>query len=96
MSPRIVKCRSCGASMVFALSLDEQGALRRKKDNSPRYIPLNPDPADDGNLLVVPRDNGALAVRPLGPTEYADPRKRRTAHFATCPNADKHRRKDPR
>jgi hypothetical protein len=53
-----------------------------------RRIPLDPDPVPDGNVeLVAGRAIvlGRGVSRPAGAVLYV-------SHFATCPNAGKHRR----
>ncbi len=72
-------CRSCNQPITFAIT----GENRR--------MPINP-PTPDGNLYLYRKD-GTLrvstdsAVLPPG-TDLVTV----TSHFATCPNADKHRR----
>lgn len=80
------KCRSCGAAIRWAVSANTGGR-----------IPLDPQPVEGGNLGVVEwaehprpqRDTPVVAVDPVAAlTGY-----RYVTHFATCPNADRHRRK---
>lgn len=76
-------CRSCGAGIRWAVTATS-GAL----------IPLDEHPTDDGNLAVARQGNGDLIARVLKNGEHAGAHERRgTSHFATCPNADQHRRR---
>jgi hypothetical protein len=72
-----LKCKSCGAPIVWAVS------------SKGRALPLDPEPSPKGNLSL---DSGtppkARVVQPHG---LEGPLY--TSHFATCPNAKKHRRK---
>jgi hypothetical protein len=79
----MAECRSCGAPIIWALT--EQ--LKR--------IPMNPDPVVPPGLFVLDEVVGsgkpptaislARATGPSGPRLYE-------SHFATCPDAAKHRR----
>lgn len=72
-------CRSCG------------GEIRWAKTAHGRNMPLDADPApDDVHAGFVLRDGGKLALsvtRDMTPGETLY-----LSHFATCPNADQHRR----
>lgn len=70
-------CKSCGARIVWALT------AKRKR------IPIDPDKRSDGNLLIAGRlSTGELVVATMkkGDGDYV-------SHFATCPNAQQHRKK---
>jgi hypothetical protein len=62
-------------------------------------MPVDPDPVPDGNLVLTPGGAAisshdvplAAVVDPAQPTLDDPPRYR--SHFATCPNADQHRRR---
>lgn len=73
------ECSSCGAVIEWALTVG----------NKP--IPLDPGYQSNGNLVEL--DDGTF--RTLGQRDAADARGRgqklRRTHFATCPNAKKHR-----
>lgn len=75
------ECSSCGAPILWAIS--EKG----------KRIPMNPEPVVPPGLFVLidrpghPPDAISLA-RATGP---ARPRLYES-HFATCPDADRHRR----
>ncbi len=73
----MAKCNSCGAEIIWAHTA------------SGKAIPLDAEPVPFGNLVVVPGADGprALSVNipgALGP--------RYVSHFATCPNANQHRK----
>lgn len=74
------RCGSCHSEIEWATS--EAG----------RAIPIDAQPVDDGNLAVrrVGNELHSRVVKPddeLGPDE-----KRGVSHFATCPNANQHRK----
>jgi hypothetical protein len=55
-------------------------------------MPLDEMPVADGNVVVRKTIDGQVAVV-LGRTEEPDPLEARfKSHFATCPNAERHRR----
>lgn len=82
----LASCRSCADTIVWAVV-----------QASGKRIPLNPQPAADGNLAVtgfsakgvpfITYDRGQLE---LGEEPVTDDRY--VTHFATCPNARRHRR----
>jgi len=77
----VTTCGSCHAPIRWALTL------------AGKPIPLDPDPRPDGNLVVIETAdwNGLPLARPA---ELGDPPDgpRYVTHFATCPDADTHRR----
>jgi hypothetical protein len=75
-------CRSCGAEVVWAVT---PGGKR---------MPVDPEPVVDGNVHLDRRQNPPLAqVIGSAPTLYdEEPADVYVSHFATCPNADRHRR----
>jgi hypothetical protein len=72
-------CNSCKRSVVFART--ERGKL----------MPIDPRPAEDGNLEIIALVEDVPTVRVL---RKGDPTlaKRYMPHFATCPNAVRHRK----
>lgn len=90
-------CRSCHAPIWWAVS-----------ESSGKRIPLDPEPAGDGNIVETGRTHtsGVPMVRYLKksaavtwPTlalavggQQPD-QERYVSHFATCPDADQHRKK---
>lgn len=77
-------CRSCTAEIEWALTEAE------------RRIPLDPGHDPAGNLAELPPAPGIpLRVRAIAAGEIVDPGvRRRVSHFATCPQAASHRKKD--
>lgn len=78
-------CRSCGAQMVFVETIFG------------KRIPLDAEPnMEKGNIVVA---NG-VAIYISGPKREGEARvvaervglRLYTSHFATCPNADQHRK----
>lgn len=76
------QCRSCGRDIWWATT----------PGNS--LIPLDAQPHPAGNLAVHRERNGDLIARPLkGDEEPRSDERRGISHFATCPNANAHRRR---
>jgi hypothetical protein len=78
----IVKCRSCGAEITWA------------KTSTGATMPVDVAPSDDGNIVLLDGPRGFLAVT-LHDDErrsYRPDKKRHKAHFATCPDANVHRK----
>lgn len=90
-------CRSCGAPIRWAVS-----------EASGKRIPLDLEPSDTGNIVETGRTHptgvpmirylkksqqpmmaNLLALAVAGPEL---PAPRYVTHFATCPNAEKHRK----
>ena len=74
-----VTCRSCGAQIIFGLT------------EKARRMPLDPDPVPDGNVLVS-RFGGDLLVRVVDPKTQPAGTALYRSHFASCPDAAKHRK----
>jgi hypothetical protein len=77
----VAECSSCGATINWAKTIKG------------RPIPLDPDPSPQGNVILseegtalVYRDPSAVAPRYANEPHYL-------SHFATCPNADTHRKR---
>jgi len=60
-------CQACGARIRW---------VRSEHDN---LIPIDPDPVDDGNVVLVDRAGKTVAVR--------QPHGTFVTHYATCPAA---------
>lgn len=73
-------CKSCGASIVWALST---GGKR---------IPIDVEPSRDGNVRLT-FDDGASTERIARVVQKGSLPDLHTSHFATCPQAAQHRRK---
>lgn len=70
-------CRSCGAEIIWAVT------------ESGRRIPMDAAPVKPKGLFILQPDGDALIAystsSAVAPLLYQ-------SHFATCPNADEHRR----
>lgn len=69
------KCKSCGASIRWA------------KTPTGKSMPLDFEPAADGNIVLI--DGLATAASPM---ELLSGKPVFRSHFATCPNAQAHRK----
>lgn len=76
-------CRSCRAPIVWAVTADG------------KRMPLDAVPAADGNLAARRMPDGTLQVRVLTADlpDVADSERPAISHFASCPDADRHRRR---
>lgn len=90
-------CRSCNAPIRWAVS-----------EASGKRIPLDPEPSEDGNIVETGRTHptGVAMVRYLKKSQQPAmanllalatggpelPAPRYVTHFATCPNAEQHRK----
>lgn len=74
-------CRSCRARIVWATT-----------DNG-KTMPVNPEPDERGNLALHRDSSGILHARVIRDSAPIRPwEKRGISHFATCPDAPRHRR----
>lgn len=74
-------CRSCRAPVTWAIT------------DLGNRIPLDLTPVADGNIVVIGHQAGTTVVRVVTIDEPAPAgAPRYVSHFATCPNADAHRR----
>lgn len=71
-------CRSCNATIEWALT------------HKGHRIPLDPTPSPNGNILI---QDGCAVVVDAQSREGVDARTLRISHLATCPQADRHRRR---
>lgn len=78
------ECRSCGAEIKFI------------KLKSGKWNPVNPAKRtlirDCGNEVVI-TDNGEVIRGKFATLEEGANAEGYTSHFATCPNANQHRRR---
>jgi hypothetical protein len=74
-------CTSCHAPIIWGTTA------------SGKPLPLDPAPAETGNLAVRPGEAGTRYVRYLTLSGQPEPDEwRAVSHFATCPNASMHRK----
>jgi hypothetical protein len=75
-------CKSCGVEIIW-----------RRSINSGKAMPIDADPADNGNVRLV--GSAECEVVPRGDLEQAraDGEVLRLSHFVTCPDAPTHRRR---
>jgi hypothetical protein len=82
----VATCGSCGAAIRWAIT------------PAGKRMPIDREPVADGNVEITGHTgDGTPRVRVLGKTEIGQPtlegdRPRFVSHFATCPNAGRHRR----
>lgn len=74
---RTKQCAACGAEIFFA------------KTEADKWIPIDAAPVRDGNLEIL--DGYPVLAIPIAP--LLPPAKRYKSHFATCPEADRFRRR---
>ena len=78
----VSRCSSCGAKIRWAVT------------DSGRRMPINPDPDELGNLYVWRSvDGGLRACSVFAQGGFPSGAKRAMSHFATCPDAEKHRKR---
>lgn len=75
------RCRSCDAPLIWATT--EAG----------KKMPLDRTPDPQGIVLAYQDTFGTWHCRAWTPGEhYHPPEQQYSSHFATCPNADQHRK----
>lgn len=74
----IARCYSCGAPIQWCITAKG------------KRMPVDSEPAGDGNLLVELVRGQLVATVDPGPDLLGRPRHK--SHFATCPNAKEHRK----
>jgi hypothetical protein len=91
-------CSSCNASILWAQLLDENGQrIKHPETGRMKSIPVDFQPDPDGNVVLFHRDGEGIVARVLKKGEAPPAGARlRKSHFATCPNANQHRRSDRR
>ncbi len=83
--PEPKRCGSCGASVRWLVT------------HLGRAMPVDADPVHTGNIVIESDDTTAgVHVRPHDPLLDDPGITRWVSHFATCPNAEQHRRKSSR
>jgi hypothetical protein len=89
-------CSSCQAPIFWVQLLDERGnRIRREDGKGWKSMPVDAQPdAAKGNVVIWHREGQGIVGRVLHRGEPPPPgTKLRTSHFATCPNANSHRRR---
>lgn len=77
---RPVACHSCGAPAVWC-------------NTGKGRMLVDPSPVEDGNIEIVRWHGNTPVIAVHGPSyEWPEGVDRFVSHFATCPNADKHRK----
>jgi hypothetical protein len=77
------RCRSCKKPIIWAVT------------TKGRRMPLDPEPVENGNLILRHRMSGlptALYLTHGADVELQPDEKRYVSHFATCPYAAQHRK----
>lgn len=77
-------CRSCGAPVIWSRNVKSR--IRN---------PIDPEPTENGNVVFGPDEpDGYKQHMVLTKAQLAEPASgpRHTSHFATCPNANQHRK----
>lgn len=77
--PQPVPCRSCRAPMFWVITADG------------KRMPVNATPDPKGGFVLTLKSTGELHAEVAMPSTPAN-RNRYVSHFATCPQADQHRR----
>lgn len=74
-----VPCRSCQAPIIWV------------KTVTGRSMPVDPTPTAAGNVWLEPSPH-QITANVIAPANMGNYPVLRTSHFATCPEADQHRR----
>lgn len=69
-------CRSCGARIVWARTVNGKS------------MPVDADPADSGNVELIPEDTGSAMRAIVHGQAPLDDRPLHWPHHATCPDAE--------
>ncbi len=80
MRERGPRCRSCEAAIAWCLT------------PAGKNMPVDAEPADDGNLVIEADRVGDPVVIAYDPAKHAG-RERFKSHFATCPQGTQWRNK---
>jgi hypothetical protein len=88
-------CSSCSAPIYWAQTLDDDGCrIWNEERKRFRSMPVDAAPSPAGNVVLFHRPGEGIVCRVLKKGEEPPPgAKLRTSHFATCVNAQHHRRK---
>jgi hypothetical protein len=81
----VARCKSCDQEIIWAAIT--------KKDGTPGKMPFDKEPNEKGFYCLSRSADGKVTARYIAKGEEWPPGgKHRTSHFATCPEAEKHRR----
>lgn len=81
MTYRLGRCQTCGARIVWAVT------------GNNKRMPIDASPREDGDLwLDMVDDRASVPVARRVDLYTAADAPRYVSHFATCPDADQHRR----
>lgn len=78
MTTKVSSCRSCKGRIIWC------------ETYTGKRIPVDRDPVDGGNILI--REPSVGSDIPFASINSQPVAGGHMAHFATCPNADAHRR----
>jgi hypothetical protein len=73
------RCKSCDAPIFWAVA-----------EVSLKSLPIDPQPAPNGNLQIIDKDRRPPIVRSLRVAERFAKKGLYITHFVTCPFADQH------
>ena len=76
----MANCATCKAEIFWRISA-----------KSGNYMPLDAEPAEDGNIILIDSKAHVL-VGDLFESMHEGPRYK--SHFSTCPDAKKHRKEN--
>ena len=77
------RCKSCNAPIIWA-----------QNESTGRAMPIDADPVDGGNVLILDPEPDGIWFRVLNKEEVAKMQEPlHTSHFQTCPNAGEWRAK---
>jgi hypothetical protein len=75
-------CKTCGAAIVWARTIP-----------GGKQMPVDPEPADYGNVELYTMPSGKYLARVVKGNHQSIPGRRwHLSHFASCPDANLHRR----
>lgn len=77
------RCKSCGRYIIWA-----------KSETTGRMMPVDAEPSAEGTFVLLGFEDPPIAAKPDGSGDpLAAATARHTSHFATCPDADQHRKR---
>lgn len=73
-------CRSCAAPILW-----------RKTTNADKPCPVDVEPSPEGTVLLLGQGRCTVLTKAQAELRRENGEALHTAHWATCPNADRHR-----